>query len=217
MTTNEIKSMFERLIDDTVSDDLALDLANTAKDAIETERDWEILLSSDTSNTTTVGNTFETAIALPTDFSNVVDIFVGDYRQLPIPFEHQRRWKDSQARYFIDYKNNNLYLCGTVSTSETIYIYYLYETDALTLTTSPVWPARFHKLIAYKMADIYLSGVDADDLTRQQYVHHKIQADNLYKQMVRYDTELKLNKMGNSTAPQGYGNVYRDDVVDFND
>jgi len=176
-----------------------------------------LLIKEDATNSTTVGNTFETAITLPTDFSNVVSIFVGDYQQLPIPFEKQRDWKDIDRRYFIDYANSELHLCGKVATAETIYIYYLYETDALTLTTSPVWPTRFHKLIAYKMAELYLAGIDADDLTRQQYIHHKMQADNLYKQLLRWDTELKLNKMGNSTAPQGYGNIYRDDVVGIND
>jgi len=175
-----------------------------------------MLIKENATNTTTVGNTFTTAITLPTDFLNVVDIFVGDYQQLPIPFELQRRWKDSQARYFIDYANAELHLCGTRATSETIYIYYIYKTDDIEAATSPVWPAKFHKLIAFKMAELYLQGVESDTLTRLQWSAHRKQADILHKQMIQWDTSLKLNKMGGSTAPLGYGNVYRDDVVGYN-
>lgn len=215
MTGSQLLTFLQDLIDDTIESDFAYNLLNQAKDLIETERDWEMLIKENSSNTTTVGNTFTTAITLPTDFLNAVDIFVGDYQQLPIPFEKQRDWKDIDRRYFIDYANTELHLCGTVGTSETIYIYYIYKTDDLTSSTSPVWPSKFHKLIAFKAAALYFAAIDADDLTRQQYIHHQIQADMLAKQMVRYDTELKLNKMGNSTAPQGYGNIYRDDVVEM--
>ena len=215
MTGQNILDLFHNLIDDTVEGDFALDLMNNAKDILESERDWEMLIKEDATNTTTVGYTFANAITLPTDFLNVVGIFVGDYEQLPIPFEKQRDWKDSQARYFIDYANKELHICGKVGTSETIYIYYIYQTDDLTADTSPVWPAKFHKLIAFKMADIYFQSIDADDLTRQQYIGHRLQADLLYKQLLQWDAGLKLAKMGGSTAPQGYGRIYRDDVPEI--
>lgn len=214
MNGEQIKDFFERLIDDSVSNDLALDLMNTAKDEIETERDWEMLKKLDSSNTTTVGNTHTDGISLPDDFFTPTGIWVGDDEYFPVRFEEQRKWKDIGRRYYIDHFNSTLHLCGTRAESKTIYIFYIHFTDDLTLETSPIWP-KLHKRIPYKMAELYLAGVDSDDVSRMMSPEHAKQAKLLEWRMKSWDARLKLKAMGGSTAPRTISTAYRDDAVGY--
>jgi len=204
LTGQDIINFFKRLVgDESISDDLALDLANTAKDEIEEERGWRMLLVKDTSKTFGPGDDYTTAKDLPDDFRvehkvALVDSEGNEVEYEPIPFENLVKNKDSDY-YSIDYANNKLYISGSVSKTYTIYLYYFKFTDDLTLTTSPTWPSRFHKIIPYKMAEIWLAGIDADTLTRLQWTVHKEVGDRLYKAMKRWDATLWSRSMGDRT------------------
>jgi len=217
MTGQEIKTKIEALIDKTIDDDLALDLINTAKDRIEGERAWEFLIKSGspTPSTTTVGGTYTTAYTLPTDFAYEQKIYVGDSEVYPITREEAIKYKGLDRRYFIDMTNKYLYFTGTIGTSETITIIYSYFTDDLTLTTSPVWPARFQKLIAYEGAQIYLSGIDTDDLSARMYPFLKQQADLIRENMIDWDTQRKLKAVDRSTSTQNIEGLYQDNIPYF--
>jgi len=214
MTGSEIKTKIEALIDKAIDDDLALDLINTAKDKLEGERDWEFLKKSGnpTPSTTTVGGTYTTAYTLPIDFGHEIKIYVGDNEVFPITQEEAIRYKGIDRRYFIDMANKYLYFTGTIATSETITIIYTIFTDDLTLTTSPVWPARFQKIIAHDGAQIYLSGIDTDDLSARMYPFLKQQGDLLKDTMIREDMERKLKALDGSTATRNI-EPYQDNVI----
>ena len=214
MTGSEIKTKIEALIDKAIDDDLALDLINTAKDKLEGERDWEFLKKSGnpTPSTTTVGGTYTTAYTLPIDFGHEIKIYVGDNEVFPITQEEAIRYKGIDRRYFIDMANKYLYFTGTIAESKTITIVYTIFTDDLTLATSPVWPARFQKIIAYEGAQIYLSGIDTDDLSARMYPFLKQQGDLLKDTMIREDMERKLKALDGSTAIRDR-EPYQDNVI----
>lgn len=199
MTGAEIKQFFENLIDDNLEENFAYDLMNNAKDEIESDRDWEILKKLDSSNSTTVGGTYSTEYSLSSDFFTVNKIFIDELEYKPVMFEEQLTYKDSSHRYFIDHRQSKLHLCGKVNTSKTIYIFYIYNTDEISATTSPVWPAKFHKLIAFKMAELYLGGIDSDEYNQMITPQQRKQAEMIYQGMVSWDTQLKLNAMDYST------------------
>jgi hypothetical protein len=215
MTGQEIKTKIETLIDKTIDDDLALDLINTAKDEIEGERDWEFLKKSGnpTPSTTTIGGTYTTAYTLPSDFAHEIKIYVGDTEVFPITQEEAIMYKGNDKRYFIDMANKYLYFTGTIGTSETITIIYIAFTADLTLATSPSWDARFKKIIAYEAAQLYLSGLDTDDLSARMYPFIKAQGDKLKDNMIAWDAERKLKAIDNSTTFRPTGITYQDNIL----
>lgn len=153
MTGKDIKEMFEGLVDDssTIDDDLAYQLMNFVKDKIELLRDWEFLKKVDTSKTATTS-----AILLPSDFLSPLWIYIGEdstpYTE--IPFEQARSFQYNSHRFYIDHRNQNYYLLSS-DASGTIYFNYLGMTDDITENTSPIWPAKFHKLIPILMAELF--------------------------------------------------------------
>ena len=195
MLGSEIINFFHNIIDDTLDSDFEYELLNNAKEEIESERDWEMLKKKDaTLNGNTNGN-YDTEYALPDDFFTIRKIVLGETLLSPIPFEEQIRYKDISNRYFIDHANSKLHICGTISEADTIYIFYNYETDDIASGDSPVWPDKFHKLIAFKMAELYFRGIDSDSVNRTMAPQQQKQAELLQRAMVQWDMKLKLAAM----------------------
>lgn len=208
MTGQNIVDKFRDLIDDSPSDDLCLQLLNIVKDLVESDRPWRMLIKEDSSNTFGSGENYLTAKSLPSDFLYETKVVLGDttddsfIEYDPIAFEERRRFKDSQ-RYYIDLANSNMYVCGSVSRTETIYLYYIYETDEIILATSPVWPTKFQRLIPLLMAEIHKAGIDADIFNIQQALALSKPGQLLWKAMVNWDSALKLRTMNNQTPISG--------------
>jgi len=207
LTGKDIINKFQNLVDEEVDQDLALDLANTVKDIIEGDRPWRMLIKEDKSQSFDPSDDYLTAKDLPDDFLMDYKVFLGDATEdsyteyYPVPFEERRRYKDSQA-YYIDVANKKIYICGSVDKSYTIYLYYIYETDDLTLKTSPVWPSKFHKIIPYMMAEIWKAGIDYDEINVQQALENNKVASMLYEQMIKWDAQLKLQSIAKATPIQ---------------
>src|SRR5688572_944065 len=115
MTDAEILQQFEDLVDDTLSTTLAIQLANNAKNKIEREMKLEILKALDSSNSTTIGQTYTTAEALPAAFRGLATdrIYVGTEPYFPVPFDRSVEFRNTGGRFYVDAANNNLHLCGT--------------------------------------------------------------------------------------------------------
>jgi len=218
MTGQDIINFFQNLIDETVNVDFALDLLANAKDLIEADRIWRMLIKEDSSQTFGSSDTYLTAKNLPSDFFTDHKVFLGiesedDYKEYdPVPFEWRRKHKSSQV-YAIDYANKKIYICGDVDKTYTIYIYYVYETPAITLTTSPIWPAKFHKLIAFMMAELYQVGVNYDEITARQAIAHSRQGTLLYNAMVEWDSKLWAQAMGKRAGFASEGSGRRTNVI----
>src|ERR1035441_10139339 len=147
MTNPQIITQFESLIDDTLDATLELQLANDAKNEIETDLQLEILKKIDTSNTTISGTNYSQAYNLPADFFLPLGpIWAGNPPQpfpyFPVPFSMKLYYYYTPYRYFIDTANNKFYLCGTQNAALPISFPYIYQTLDIdnTTTISVVWP-----------------------------------------------------------------------------
>ena len=222
MNGQNIIDEFELLVGESVDETLELSLANRAKDLIELDRDWSMLIVEDSSKTRLTSDTYLTAKALPSDFLRDYKVFLGDtdssdFHELDnIPFNMRRRYNDLAQAYYIDWANSNLHIAGTVDKTYTIYLYYVKQTPDIALATSPVWPTKFHKLIPSLMAALYQKSIDNDEITARQALGHDEQARMLFDSMVNWDSSVKLREMNYNTSIGGETETLRTDVVHRN-
>jgi hypothetical protein len=192
MNGTQLRTFLHSLIDgDELDEDFELDLLNGAKEEIESERDWEFLKKLDSSKTSTTS-----AIDLPTDFYTPIKIYVGNDTQpyYQIPFEQSRIFNGSSRGFYLDQANSKYYLL-TPETG-TVYFYYIYATPDITSSTSPTFPERFHKLLAYEAAKNFYM---ADQSERQFNWSPELEAkyQRLKARMVMWDSRLKKRAVEN--------------------
>lgn len=208
MKGEELIIIFKRYIDDSPDDETCLDLLNVVKDLVESDRPWRMLVKEDVSNTFGAGETYLTAKTLPSDFLYDIKLELGiesadDYVEYdPCGFEERRRFSNSR-KYCTDITNSQFYICGSVSKTYTVYLYYIYETPAITLTIEPVWPEKFQRLIPLLMGEIWKGGIDTDIINLQQALRLSRPGMLLYQAMRRWDSSLKLRAMNHSTPIHG--------------
>ena len=191
---------FQNMVDDVIDSDFAYQLLNDAKNDIEGSHLWEQLKTLDSSRTET-----QSSIALPSSFAVPVKLVIGSEHSpyTLIPFEDSRLFSDYQRAFYIDFPNSVYYLTCNRSTSNTIYFYYIkYSTD-ITSGTSWVFPARFHNIIPYKMAQIYYAS-NAGEKSRAWDDRWKEYFDTGLQQMQAWDDQLKLRaNRGKRTLREG--------------
>ena len=207
MNGEEILEMFKELTGESLDDDAGLRLMTMAKDKVEADRPWQMLRVLNSENQSVVGRTYETGYDLPDNFSCDRKIVINELEIMPVQFDEQIAYKDSEGYYFIDLANDTFHLCGTVVTAQTIYLFYIKSTPAITLTTSPVWPTRFHPYLAFKMAEIYQAGQDADDISYRMAPAQRKEARELHEAMIDWDDQLKLKALDHSSKGAGRGHI----------
>lgn len=202
MTGQDLYDFFSTLVDDSDLDiDNFLVLVNVAKDRREDVRPWQYLKKLDSSKTASVGDTYLTAKALPTDWRYDYKLYIGtEIEAKPVPFEQQHIFKNSPNYYFVDVASGNYYLTGSQNSSKTIYNFYIKTTADITASTSWSAPSRFHPLLAFDVAGFFMNGIDADDIYRGMAPEQKAAALLLDHSMIAWDTSLKMRSMNNSFA-----------------
>jgi len=155
MTGEEIISLFNLLVDDSteLSSAEELDLLNASYQEVCDDRPWEFLKTefSGTTDGTTV-------LALPDNFSYFIEmnddgekiIWVDGHSYLLINFSQRRQYKDQTGIAY--FNGTNLYFIEAPSTGLEVLGDYIKTPDDLTIATSPIFKASFHKMLAYKMA-----------------------------------------------------------------
>lgn len=204
MTGETLKTMCETILDDTIDDVLFYQLANVAKNRIEDIRPWMMLRSLDSSQTATAGNTSTTSRALPTSWRRTYKLMVG--RDMPfeqVPFDEQHIWRNSANKFCVDVANSVYYLLGSIGSAETIYHYYIKSTSDIAAAISPVWPERFHPIIAYDVASYIMAGVDADEEFSRMAGPNQAAHQALLKSMESWDTDLQLAAQGGRAQVEG--------------
>lgn len=194
MTGQDIIDAFQAIIDDDLDEDQALFLMNAAKDAVEGGRDWSFNRGFDQSQSVGSNDNYLSMKVLPADFSHVRKVFLkGDINPyVMIPFEERERFKDIYKRFYIDLLNMEFAICGSQGLSNTILLYYGRSTPDITLTTSPLWPAQFHKYLPFKMAELWQSGQDGDDTNFRMSPANLRMATDLLKGFIQWDSRLKV-------------------------
>lgn len=208
MTGAELKTFTESLLDgQTIDKDLFYILANVARVRIEEERNWKILETDNTSQTSSPGDTFLTMKTLPTDFGNMIKVFTvdSDNNQLeyrPCSFAERYAYKDAMMRYYIDLANGQFALTGNKSKSTTIHLIYCKTSTDIAEATSWAFPSRFHAILGFMVAEMHKAGVDYDQTNALQAVQHRADAKVLWESMILWDTNIRLKEMNNQ-----YGGV----------
>ncbi len=195
MTGQDIIDAFENIIDDSPEggDQQSLFLLNTAKDLVEAGRDWNFNRAVDSTQSRASGDNYLTFKTLPSDYLAARKLFVaGDI--VPwnlIPYEDRDRYKDVYKRWYIDLVNSKYALCGASGQSGVISLFYGRQTPAITTSSSPVWPSAFHPLLPFKMAEIWGSTSDADDINYRMSKEQLRQANDILKMMIQWDARMK--------------------------
>ena len=195
MIGSEIKQQAEDILDSNAdwSDDFFYQLLNIVKNKLEMKRLWQFLKKLNDDNTAS-----SSAITLPTDFAEEYKILVGtDTEYYPVPFEEQHIHRNSSNMYFLDMTALTLNLLGANIPSKTVYIYYKKFTDDLTSATSPVFPTRFHPILAYYVASYYQGAVDSDDIFAKMSPVNKVAGQELENSMIDWDATLALRSQNN--------------------
>lgn len=203
MDGQDILDKFHNYIGDELDSDFELQLANDAMHEIEEDVKPEGLKKTNTSASTAVGQTYTTAIALPTDFlmpSN--EIYVGTDRYTQVPFERAVEFRDVPNRFYIDHANASYHLTGTQNSAQTISFPYFYATPDLTISTSPVWPSRFQSLIPLKMAQLYFA-IDQSEKARAWDDRWGVYFQQRLARFKDYDASLKLAAVDHSAFVDG--------------
>lgn len=182
-------------------------LFNQAKDMIEDGYKLKILEGCDTSQIANVGDGYKTFKPLPDDYRSTEKIVLtnasGGTLQIPyypIPFKFREKYQKVARKYYIDIKNKQFALCGSVSTSLTINHYYQIYTGQMSVDTEddpdPIaWPARFWPMIAYAAAAIKQGNFDADALQFRMSIEQQQVFDSLLVSFLSWDHDLKLQDM----------------------
>jgi hypothetical protein len=216
MTNAEILTQFENFIDDSPDRVLSVQLANMAKGKLEAELKLEITKKLDTSNTSVVGSTYLSTYPLPADFFEVLPtIYVGTAPRYQIPFERRLLYKDDSSKFYINQAAGTFSLCGTVTTSETVTIPYIYDTPAIADDDNEVvvWPERFHMLIPMQMAIMWpaIEGGDKSRSWDDRWQSFYIQLKNA---LIDWDHSQKLAALGGVT-PYGESSRYSPDQINL--
>lgn len=209
MNGQQLQDFTEELVDDSIDDTLFLILLNTAKDKLEAERQWAYLLAVDATQSASAGDTYLSMKALPADFAEDVRVLIDTQELLPIPFEQRILYKDSPNYYYIDLANSN-FAVTRVGTGGIINLIYKKYSPALTVATSPLFPERFHPILGYDVAAVYLSGVDIDDIASSQTAAHRMASLELRRAMAGWDANFRLRSMN------GRAGIRNNNIQPFN-
>ena len=158
---------------------------------------WQYLKKLDSSNTASSGNNYTTGFTLPTDFAEDYKVKVGlDTEYFPVSFEDQHIYRNSSHRYYVDIAGNKFYLLGN-GVGGAIYLFYKQFTDDLTASTSPVFPTRFHPILAYYVASYFQGGVDSDEIFAKMSPQNRLAGMELQRAMESWDFSLALRMQNN--------------------
>lgn len=196
MTGSDLKILTENILDNSVTfdEDFFYQLLNIAKNKLEGQRLWQFLKKSDASNQAS-----SSPITLPTDLSEEYKVMVGvDREYLPVPFEDKYIQRNSSGRYYIDWAALTLNLLGATIPSGTLYLFYKRFTPDIAAGTSPVFPERFHPILAYHVAAYYQAGVDSDDIFARMSPVNKQAALELQRSMENWDSSLAMRAQDNT-------------------
>jgi len=210
MTTQEIIDTFAILVDDTteLSTSESLNLAQKIYNQIISNRPWEFLKKQFTGSTDGT-----TIITLPSDFGYMLDnynstdntsisnptsrpcvVFVGTNYQpyKVVNWSDRIQYRNEANVCWVDIVNENLVFSTAPISGQTVIFDYSYIPTALTLETSPVFPARFHDMISFGMASDDMA-IQLFDKAKSYAKEHQIQYAGYLSDMSYWNSQLNMN------------------------
>lgn len=214
MTPLEIKELFEEIIDDQVSEEMAYTLMENADQDLRDERDWAILKDSQTI-ARAAGDIYTTGHTLSEDFERVglrADaVRSGSRIYFPIGMDDREQYKDSDGYYYLKFDIATslwaMYFTGS-GVGESVTIAYQKRGPEITEDVEEndgiiVWPGKRGMALAWKMASRVSSGIDGDEINFRMSPEQDATAKEMAAGMRRWDTTIRLRVMGGSTPIRG--------------
>ena len=190
MTGAQIITKFINMVDDELDEDYMYQLMNDAKDEIETDNAWE---QTKISTSITASST-----ALPTRFNVDILLTDGSSKYTKIKKEDQDVRSYDVYTYYLDINGDTIEIINY--NSATLILYYTATSADLISTTSWSFPARFHSILPYKMAQLYYAS-DAGEKSRAWDGRWEKYYTQKWNSMIAWDNRLKSkNRM-----PLNYG------------
>lgn len=200
MTGAQLYTLFTELVGDSPSDSWFYSVLNARKDDLEAVRPWAYLRKIDSSNQRLASDTWQAAKALPSDFATPLRLHVGtDRREYTIVPYERLDLKDSDGTYRLDVANSAFYFNGTCSAAGTAYLMYQRFSPAITSSTSPVFPERFHAILAYDAAKQWFAK-DQSERALAWNREHQEEYAALLAAMERWDDRIKNAEASGSSV-----------------
>lgn len=217
LTGRELYDNFltEILDGEQLSETLAISLFNVAKNRYESIHQLRFLLTEDSSQTRSSGDSYTTAKTLPSNFASMgmgqegePTLYIGEnlqpYRQAA--FEDRRLYKDRGGFFIIDIGAGQFFLTDNASAGATGTIYLPYFQTSTDLTTLPDsfsrWPERFLPLIAFTSAAMFRGGTDFDDVNARMKDENRYAAQVLLDAMLSWNAKLTIQSRSQATFPR---------------
>ena len=217
MTGEQIVTKFRNMVNDQLDGDFEYQLLNDAKNDIEAEQAWEVLKYIDSSQTANTGDDITVTHSLPSNFAYPLSLYVGlDYMPYTlVPFDDQRKYRDMTRAFIINSAAGNYALTGIQGQGGTIYFSHIKFSDDIEANTSwTAFPARFHDILALKMAQNYYAA-NGGEKARSWDDRWKAYFDSTLNSMKKWDMNLKNRARQISGYPNNFGNYSSDPRVAF--
>lgn len=121
--------------------------------------------------------------------SSVVFVGTNYTPYIVIPFSQRRNYRNASNVCYIDFSTNRLYFTLQPTSAESVEYDYIKVATDITTSTSPIFPAQFHDIIAYGMAAKF----DPIQLTNQVESYQRINTA-LYNQKLSQMRLLDANQ-----------------------
>lgn len=211
MNGAQIIAKFELYVDDNseLSSTEELDLLNKILDDVYTDRPWEFLKLNATGTATTTAGV--TSIPLPTGFRYVLinyqmtnnsdDTDIDQAKKVVymgskltpytvVNYSDRRRYLNMQGYCYVDLVAGKIIFTQTPNTDTLAYDFdYLYQPVALTLTTSPVFPAEYHDMIYQGMA-VDSTIINLFDRAKSYAKENQAGYDSMMSKLRYYNSQL---------------------------
>ncbi len=93
---------------------------------------------------------------------------------------------------YIDIPNSRLVFTKQPTTAQSVTYDYKYIPDAILIGTSPIFPSRFHKMIAYRAAAQF-NNLEQTDKNMSYQRENQLEYEKQMEKMRIYDSHLKLS------------------------
>jgi hypothetical protein len=193
MTSEKIIEKFELYVDDAteLSSTDELELLNKKYQEVCSERPWEFLKKAFS------GFINGTSINLPTDFQYILDtevnalqgkfVFVNERYFKVLNFSERRDYENKGGYCWLNMSNNTLEFSESVS--GTLKFDYIYTPEDLDLDDEPIFPPRFHDVLAHLMAsDDYM--IQQFDKAKSYAGENEMKAEKILDQMRYWNSQL---------------------------
>jgi len=170
----------------------------------ENQRPWVILRKADSSLSASPADTFTTAKTLPTDFrkwytpESAGPVVLTDANNNPwgyreVSISEKFAYRNIGGVFYTDYVAGNFYLCGPITQAYTINLFYIKKSTLVSADATNSWafPSEYHMILAFDVAVMW-KGIDYDVINNQNAQILAAQAQEIYDEMSRWDSDLQI-------------------------